>query len=771
MRDGVELDPGPRQQAYLLALLLAHGGRPVSASVLIDLIWDDDSPASAVNVVQKYIGALRRIFEPELPPRDAGSYLHRHGNGYRLTTTHGMLDLITFRRHVETARTHLTRHDDQTALDHYAEALGLWQGPAGHGLTHGSAAMPVFTALDGEFLDACGAAADLAISLGHPHRILPPLRLAASMAPLNESVHASLVTALAEAGHQAEALAAFHTVRTRLAEDLGIDPGPALRAAYQRVLCRTGAVAPASGTPRVSGLVGRVEELAVLHRAVAPGFADGSGIVIVEGEPGVGKTRLLEEAATEAERRGALVAWGRCLDDDSTPPMWPWEQAIGTVLDDLPIAAREKSLSGELRHLVGPRENGPGDRFGLFERVVAVIGQVSARRPVVLVIDDLQWADAAALRLFGHLAARLPRGVVVIGALRDRAPAHRGELTRTLAAAGRIPGHHRVRLGPLGEDEVAELLRRETGQDPDPEAARTIHARTAGNPFFVRELARSLAGRLTADAARAGVPSTVHDIVHDRLAGLDHDSRDLLRLAAFIGREVDLDLLARAAGLDIATCLDRLEPLDALGLFTPAPDDPFSFRFTHDLVRESVAETTPPSRGSRLRLLIADALGHTGSAGIRTPAVPAEPEPPTPPVLTVVVGNRALAGHDPALLDPLQWGLPFHYGLIGEMSLAAGLPDDAAAALERAEFFLEATGRRDAESMLLLLRARLLQARGEPADTVRAAAERARALSLEREARLFAHQAEKFLAALEPHRTESPCGDCDGADVRQLRPR
>lgn len=618
LRDGVELDPGPRQQAYLLALLLARGGRPASAGELIDLIWDDDSPASAVNVLQKYVGALRRILEPELPPRDAGSYLHRNGNGYRLTAAHGMLDLITFRQHVETARTHLARHDDQTALDHYTEALGLWHGPAGHGLTHGCAAMPVFAALNGEFLDTCGAATDLAIALGHPRRVLPPLQLAASMAPLNESVQASLVTALAEAGQQAEALTAFHLVRTRLAEDLGIDPGPALQAAYQRVLRQTRAPAPASETSPVSGLVGRVEELAVLHQMMRPAFAGGTGLVIVEGEPGMGKTRLLEEAATEADRRGALVAWGRCLDDDSTPSMWPWAQAIGTVIDDLPVAAREKRLSGELGRLVGPRENGSapapqGPQFGLFEHVVAVLGQVSARRPVVLVVDDLQWADVASLRLFGHLAARMPKGVMIVGAFRDRAAAHRGELSRTLAAASRVPGHRRIRLGPLGEDEVAELLRRETGADPGPDAARTIHARTAGNPFFVRELSRLLEGSLTKDTARVGVPSTVHDIVRDSTAGLDHDSRDLLRLAAFIGREVDLDLLARAAGLDIASCLDRLEPLDALGLLSPVPDDPSSFRFTHDLVRESIAETTPPSRGGRLHLLIADALGHNGS--------------------------------------------------------------------------------------------------------------------------------------------------------------
>ena len=593
LRDGVELDPGPRQQAYLLALLLARAGRPISAGELIGQIWDDDAPASAVNVLQKYVGALRRILEPALHPREPGSYLHRHGNGYRLTTAQGMLDLITFREHVETARTHLARHDDRTALDHYTDALGLWQGPTGHGLTHGSAAMPVFTALNDEFLDACGAAAELAVSVGRPHRVLPPLRLAASMSPLHESIQANLVTALAAAGQQAEALAAFHAIRTRLAEDLGIDPGPALQAAHQRVLRQTRVVIPAPDTGPARGLVGRVRELAVLHQVVTSAFAGGTGLAIVEGEPRVGKTQLLEEAAAREAERGALVAWGRCLDDDGMPPMWPWRQAIGTV------------LTAKWDHELQRLDSAPqGARFSLFERIVAGIEEVAARRPLVIVVDDLQWADIASLRLFGHLAARTPRGVVVVGALRDRAPGHHGELARLLAAASRVPGHRRIRLGPLSAAEVTELVRRETGNAPGPVATRDIHARTGGNPFYVRELSRSL-------IEGTGVPSTVHDIVRDSMTGLDAGSRDLLRLAAFIGREVDLGRLAQAAGLDIATLLDRLEPLDALGLLAPTPDDPFSFRFTPDLVRESIAETTTPAQRNRLHQRIAKVLDHS----------------------------------------------------------------------------------------------------------------------------------------------------------------
>ncbi|WP_218034747.1 BTAD domain-containing putative transcriptional regulator [Acrocarpospora corrugata] len=613
-RDGVELDAGPRQQAYLLALLLARAGKPISTSELIDLIWDHDVPASAVNILQKYVGALRRLLEPALPLRGTGSYLQRRGNGYFFASAPGMLDVVTFRELVAAAKAGIAERRPDAALDRYVEALGIWHGSAGEGLAHGSTAMTIFAALDNEFFGACVAAAELAMAQGQPARVLRSLHLAARMAPLHENVQASLISALAAAGQQAEALSMFGTVRIRLAEELGIDPGPVLVAAHRRVLEPVPAVetepSPDHAPPPAARLVGRDDELAVLRQALA----GGSGLVIVEGEPGVGKTRLLEEAGAEAERRGALVVWGRCLAGDGTPSMWPWLQVVGAVLDSLPVPARADWQASELSRLVEPDSGTPllpdnGARFRLFERAVALVGHVSVRRPVVLVVDDLQWADVASLELFSHLAARLPGGTVIVGALRDRAPVPGSELARMLAAASRLPGHRRIRLGQLGPDEVAELVRRETGHNPGPGAARSIHARTAGNPFFVRELSRFLAdnGELSEDAvARTGVPATVRDVVRDRIAGLDDDAGELLQLAALIGRDVDLALLARAARLDLQACLDGLEPLEALGLLEPSPGDPYTFRFAHDLVRESVAGSTP--RLTQLHLRVADAL-------------------------------------------------------------------------------------------------------------------------------------------------------------------
>lgn len=621
-RGDAELDIGPRQQACVLALLLAREGRPTSTAELIDLIWGQDAPASAVNVLHKYIGTLRRLLEPALPVRGTGSYLLRRGNGYLFTAGPGMLDLVSFRDFVASAESALSQRREEAALDDYVAGLELWTAPAADGLAQGPAAMGVFAALNNLFFDTCTAAAELALSLGHPERVLTALQLAASMAPLHEPVHASLIASLGAAGRQVEAISVFRTVRVRLADELGLDPGQALEAAHQRVLTNSPTDRVVSVEPSPDGLVGRTDELVLLRHAIEPAFARGSALVIVEGEPGVGKTRLLEEVAVEADRRGALVVWGRGIQGDGTPSMWPWMQAIRAIVDALPPAAKEKWLDSDLGRLIEPRGGvlagsvllDSGGQFRLFEHVVGVVGDVTSRSPLVLVIDDLHWADVASLQLFSHLVARLPSGTVVIGALRDRAPPPGTELARMLAAASRVPGHHRVRVGPLDPFEVSELVRRETGRDPGSDATRSIYTRTAGNPFFVRELSRFLAnsGPLTAETVQqADVPATVRDVVRDRLVDVDDDVRHLLQAAALTGRDVGIGLLARVAGLDVQTCLDRLEPLEGLGLLTPIPQDPHAFRFAHDLVREAVVGTTPQGRATQLHLRIADALERT----------------------------------------------------------------------------------------------------------------------------------------------------------------
>jgi hypothetical protein len=254
-------------------------------------------------------------------------------------------------------------------------------------------------------------------------------------------------------------------------------------------------------------------------------------------------------------------------------------------------------------------------RFRLPQQIVDVIAESATDRPVVLMLDDLQWADPGSLHLLDHVVARLPAGTAVVGALRNQGPSPRVELVRTLAAASRIVSHRRVLIGALGPAEVAELVHRETGVCPTTEVAGLLHARTAGNPFFVQELGRLLASgdAVTKQAVLgSGVPLTVRDVVRDRLAVLDRDAQELLDVAALVGRNVELALLARTTSLEVASCLERLEPVRGLGLIGPTPGDPFSYRFTHDLVRQAVSEAIPAGRAAALHGRIAEALEEVG---------------------------------------------------------------------------------------------------------------------------------------------------------------
>lgn len=312
-RGAVELDAGPRQQRGLLALLLARAGRPVSTSDLTRLIWGPDSPASSVNVIHKYVGALRRLLEPDLPARAAGSYLLRHGNGYRFEAAPESLDLSAFRSHVSAAKSSLKQDRPAEALDHYLDALELCDGSAGDSLIDSAAAAATFAGIDSEFFDAAIAAAAVAVRVRQPGRVLAPLRLAAEMGRLNEPVHACLVTTLATAGHQAEALAVYGAIRARLDDELGIDPGRELQDAQRRALTQAGMppsgdpdpipgttrpiplVRPAQLPPDLPLFVGRGTELAILNDLVTGMRAAGRTsplVVTMNGMGGVGKSTL-----------------------------------------------------------------------------------------------------------------------------------------------------------------------------------------------------------------------------------------------------------------------------------------------------------------------------------------------------------------------------------------------------------------------------------------------------------------------------------------------
>lgn len=199
-RDGREVDPGPRQQRSVLAFLAARAGRQVTVPELIDLLWGEHPPASAVNAVHRYVGALRRVLDPAVKARSPGRWLVRDGAGYRLGVAPEHLDLAAFRRAASAARSDVRGGDEAAAFECYVEALRLWQGPPGGGFADTVAAQALFASLTGEYVAVAVDAARMARRLGRSERVVELLRQAASAAPFDESLCAELVFVLAAAG-------------------------------------------------------------------------------------------------------------------------------------------------------------------------------------------------------------------------------------------------------------------------------------------------------------------------------------------------------------------------------------------------------------------------------------------------------------------------------------------------------------------------------------------------------------------------------------------
>lgn len=231
-----ELDLGFPQQRALLGLLVVRAGRPVPLGEIVDVLWPERAPASARNVVRRYAGSLRRLLEPGLPPRAPGRRLLRRAGGYLLEAGEDEVDLLRFRALTKRGKRAAATGRSEAASRHFVDALSEWRGPVAMGIPAAVREHTVFAAVERELVHTARMAADAALLGGRTEQVLPRLRQALELDPLDESLHAALVLALASSGLQAEALAAYERVRRLLAEELGVAPGTELAAAHTRVL-------------------------------------------------------------------------------------------------------------------------------------------------------------------------------------------------------------------------------------------------------------------------------------------------------------------------------------------------------------------------------------------------------------------------------------------------------------------------------------------------------------------------------------------------------
>lgn len=342
--------------------------------------------------------------------------------------------------------------------------------------------------------------------------------------------------------------------------------------------------------------VGRDAEITELTACLAAAGDGSGGLVLVSGPAGIGKTRTVEVGTATV----AVVAWGRCVDDPGAPPLWPWRRILrarpdvgSTVSEMLAAVDLAGDQGGDLE----------AARFRLVAATTDVLLRSAAADRLVVVLEDLHWADEMSLRLLRHLAGELADSrLLVIGTYRDPAGPGSERLHLTLPELLRCPGSRTMRLGPLTEDAVRAYL---GGRSLPPDAARIAHRRSGGNPLYLRVIVA--ASRSTPDDPIGGGPELRH-LVRTTIASLAPATLDLLDTASVLGEEIDADRLAAICGRAAVDVHAGLDAAVRAGVLTALPEAPGRRRFVHAIVRDAIYDDLSPSNREELHRRAAETL-------------------------------------------------------------------------------------------------------------------------------------------------------------------
>jgi DNA-binding SARP family transcriptional activator len=610
-RSGREIDLGTARRRALFAVLAANANRVVSRDELIVALWGDFPPSTAAGNVYTYVSGLRRSLEPHREPGRNDGPLVSRAAGYTLRLAADAVDADRFRHLCESATASAAAGRPNEAVAVLDEALALWQGDAYANLTGR------FVELDRYRLEKLRTAAAeqrarFILAAGGDDGLIADLTTLVRRYPLHEPFHELLMAALHQGGRATEALEAFRAARQTLADELGVEPGPTIRALQRRILAKsdeppttpripppTSPSAPPTARRPGPSLIGRDTEVRLMLH-LAGRVAGGHGTALwIEGEPGIGKSELMAVVLNEAERIGCRIARGVA---DELSRRVPLRAVMRTLnLETTATDPHRAALAGAL----------PGDPRGV-ELVVGYVRDLCATGPLAVALDDMQWIDEIGLLVWERLieltrslplllvsAARTEPNGRGSARLRDRVVAHDG---------------HLLALGPLNRRDIERVVAAVAGAPPGP-ALRSLAELTGGNPLYARELVHGLMqqeavrvadGYAEVEPHVSEVPRSLLDIVQETLADLHPDRWETLRHAALLGAEFTVADVAAFTGRPSSAVGADLREADVV------VDIGGALRFRHPVLRQALVGSVPAALRPPLHRHAAEVLAANG---------------------------------------------------------------------------------------------------------------------------------------------------------------
>lgn len=589
--DGVPLDLGGPRQRAVLAMLVLQRGQTVTAEQIIDCLWEDGRPASAFGNLQSYVSHLRRRLEPDVVARSRSGVIVRRARGYAVRLSDDAVDAWRFEQLL------LRGDDGADPVRRLTEALQLWRGAALADYADQAWARPEITRLEELRSVSRERLATARMDRGEAAVMVGELEAMVAEAPLREERWRLLALALYRAHRQADALNALRRARRTFAEELGVDPGPALRALEADIFAQSpkldglpaasGVAVPPKTVPHVEAvadLVERDHEVCQLRQALAELELGRSTRLLVEGPAGIGKTRLLEELGRQAGAYGVRVLAARGS---------PLEQSFGygVVRQLLEPAITDGLLCGAAAPARAvfdlASQHGEGS-LAVLHALYSVTARLAAGTPLLLSVDNLQWADGPSLRYLAYLARRMGGMPVTVAATMRTGEVE--DIADVVAELAFDTDTVLLRPKPLSEAATSELVAGAFGRTAAPLFVAACHRTTSGNPLLLRQLVQALAAAdVKPDAAHTQAvlavgSRAVSSQVLLRLRRMPEECRRVARSVAVLGNAAQLPHVATLAGVtepDTAAAIATLTRADVL-----RDEDPLGF--VHPIVAEAV---------------------------------------------------------------------------------------------------------------------------------------------------------------------------------------